>query len=79
MCDFLMDGLGLGKTGWAALTFVHSDEVKGGYSGQSTGPGLLSVQPRPNRFGDEFLLNQIGLVIQKPLRQDQFDSGFNGR
>ena len=50
--------------------------VEGGYTGASVGPGLLSVQPRQNRFGDEFLLNQIGWVIQKPLRQDQFDIGF---
>ncbi len=40
---------------------------------------MLSVQPRQNRFGDEFLLNQIGYVIQKPLKQDQFDWGFNVR
>jgi len=37
------------------------------------------VQPRLNRYGDEFLLNQIGLVIQKPLAQDRFDWGFNMR
>ena len=53
--------------------------VEGGYTGASTGTGMLSVQPRQNRFGDEFLLNQIGLVIQKPLQQDQFESGFNMR
>ena len=53
--------------------------VEGGYTGASTGAGLLSVQPRQNRFGNEFLLNQIGFVIQKPLKQDQFDIGFNMR
>lgn len=53
--------------------------IEGGYSGASTGRGLLSVQPRQNRFGDEFLLNQIGLTVQKPLRQDVFDIGFNVR
>jgi hypothetical protein len=75
---FLMNNLGLGNLfgdrgirtfGW----------VEGGYSGASTGPGLLSVQPRQNRFGNEFLLNQIGLVLQKPLNQDEFDLGFNIR
>ncbi|MFN0053264.1 MAG: outer membrane beta-barrel protein [Planctomycetales bacterium] len=53
--------------------------VEGGYSGSSAGSGLLSVQPRQNRFGNEFLLNQIGLVLIKPLKQDQFDLGFNIR
>lgn len=53
--------------------------VEGGYSGASTGPGLLRVQPRLNRYGDEFLLNQIGLVLQKPLRQDVFNLGFSVR
>ncbi len=53
--------------------------VEGGYTGASTGAGILSVQPRQNRFGDEFLLNQIGWAIQKPLKQDQFDLGFNVR
>ncbi len=53
--------------------------VEGGYTGASTGAGILSVQPRQNRFGDEFLLNQIGWAIQKPLQQDQFDWGFNVR
>jgi hypothetical protein len=51
--------------------------VEAGYTGSSTGPGLLRVQPRLNRFGDEFLLNQIGLAIGKPLRQDVFDLGFS--
>lgn len=53
--------------------------IEGGYSGASTRPGLLSVQPRLNRFGDEFLLNQIGLVLQKPLRGEEFNIGFNIR
>ena len=50
--------------------------MEGGYNGVSVGPGLLSTQTRQNRFGDEFLLNQIGWVIEKPLREDQFDIGF---
>jgi hypothetical protein len=53
--------------------------VEGGHTFASTGGGLLSVQPRQNRFGDEFLVNQIGLVVQKPLSQDDFDLGFNVR
>jgi len=75
---FLMDTLGVGSLlGDSGIrTFGW---VEGGYTGASTGAGMLSVQPRQNRFGDEFLLNQIGYVIQKPLKQDQFDLGFNVR
>lgn len=74
----LMNELGLGRlfgdSGIRAFGWIEA-----GYTGASTGPGLLSVQPRQNRFGDEMLLNQIGLVLQKPLRQDDFDLGFNIR
>ncbi|AMV38276.1 outer membrane beta-barrel protein [Planctomyces sp. SH-PL62] len=75
---FLMDQLGLqrafGDSGIRAFGWVE-----GGYTGASTGPGLLSVEPRQNRFGNEFLLNQIGLVLQKPLHQDGLNFGFNIR
>ena len=75
---FLMDTLGLknlfGDSGIRTFGWVE-----GGYTGASSGSGLLSVEPRQNRFGNEFLLNQIGLVIQKPLKQDRFDIGFNVR
>ncbi|QDV32609.1 outer membrane beta-barrel protein [Tautonia plasticadhaerens] len=62
----LLDSLGVDVFGW----------VEGGYTGASTRPGLLSVQPRLNRFGDEFLLNELALVFDRPLRQDRFDVGF---
>lgn len=65
----LLEDRGMRAFGW----------VEGGYSGASSGRGLLSVQPRLNRFGNEFLLNQIGLVLQKPLEQDRFNIGFNVR
>ncbi|MFO0927826.1 MAG: outer membrane beta-barrel protein [Gemmataceae bacterium] len=75
---FLMDGLGLanlfGNSGIRAFGWVE-----GGYTGVSGRSGLLATQPRQNRFGDEFLLNQIGLVLQKPLSQTEFDIGFNIR
>lgn len=75
---FLMDQLGLanlfGDSGIRAFGWVE-----GGYTGSSSGSGLMSVQPRQSRFGNEFLLNQIGLVLQKPLKQDEFDLGFNIR
>ncbi|MFO0844624.1 MAG: outer membrane beta-barrel protein, partial [Gemmataceae bacterium] len=74
----LMDGLGLadlfGDSGIRSFGWLE-----GGYTGASGRPGLLSVQPRQNRFGDEFLVNQIGLVLQKPLSQTEFDVGFNVR
>lgn len=75
---FLMDGMGLanlfGDSGIRAFGWLE-----GGYTDASSGRGLLATQTRQNRFGDEFLLNQIGLVIQKPLKQDRFDIGFNIR
>jgi hypothetical protein len=74
----LMDLLGIEN--WAPESNIRTfGWVEGGYTGASTGPGILSVETRQNRFGDEFLLNQIGFTIQKPLRQDQFDIGFNIR
>jgi hypothetical protein len=75
---FLMKQLGLenvfGDSGIRAFGWLE-----GGYTYASTGPGLLTTETRQNRFGDEFLLNQIGLVLQKPLKQDQLDFGFNAR
>ena len=74
----LMDILGVEN--WVGDSGIRTfGWVEGGYTGASTGAGMLSVQPRQNRFGDEFLLNQIGWAIQKPLQQDQFDWGFNMR
>jgi hypothetical protein len=73
--NFLMDYLGLrdlfGDT--AIRTFGW---LEGGYTGASPGSGLLSVEPRQNRFGNQFLLNQLGITIQKPLQQDVFNLGF---
>jgi len=75
---FLMDTLRLGKlfgdSGIRSFGWIES-----GYTGSTSGSGLLNVQPRQNRFGDAVLLNQIGYVLQKPLRQDQLDFGFNVR
>jgi hypothetical protein len=76
--NILMDYLGLrrliGDSGIRSFGWVES-----GYTGASSGSGLLSVQPRLNRFGNEFLVNQIGLVLQKPLQQDRFNLGFMAR
>jgi Putative beta-barrel porin-2, OmpL-like. bbp2 len=75
---FLMDKLGFENFfGDSHIRMFGWTEA--GYTGASVGSGLLSVQTRQNRFGDQFLLNQIGLVLQRPLQQDQFDIGFNIR
>lgn len=75
---FLMDRLGA-----ANLLEHHGIRtfgwVEGGYTYSTSGSGLQSVQPRLNLYGNEFLVNQIGLVVQKPLRQDRYDWGFNVR
>jgi hypothetical protein len=65
----LMSEYGIRTFGW----------VEAGYTDATVGPGLMSVQPRQNRFGDEFLFNQVGLVLQRPLSQDELDLGFNVR
>ncbi|MFO0891305.1 MAG: outer membrane beta-barrel protein [Isosphaeraceae bacterium] len=53
--------------------------IENGYTGASPGTGLLSVQPRLNRYGNEYLFNQIGWVLQKPLSTEGFNLGFNVR
>src|SRR5262249_49109370 len=62
--NFLMDYLRLrdlfGDTGIRSFGWVE-----GGYTGASPGAGILSVETRQNRFGNNFLLNQIGLTVQK--------------
>ncbi len=63
------DAGGLRTFGWAEF----------GYTGTSVSSGPLSVQPRLNRFGDEFVVSDIGFTFQKPLRQDIFNIGFNVR
>ncbi len=76
--NILMDNLGFrslfGDSGIRAFGWVE-----GGYTGSSSGRGIMSVEPRQNRFGNEFLLNQIGLVVQRPLEQDRFNLGFDVR
>lgn len=67
--SLMLSDFGIRAFGW----------VEGGHTFASSGSGLLATQPRQNRFGDEFLFNQLGLVVQKPLAQDDFDLGFNIR
>ncbi len=74
----LSDYLGLGRL-FSERGIRVFGWVEAGYSGASTGPGLLLVQPKMNRFGNEFLLNQVALTLQKPLDQDEFNLGYNIR
>jgi hypothetical protein len=70
----LMDSFGFrdffGASGYRVFGWVEQ-----GYNGASTRPGLMSVQTRLPRFADEYLFNELGLVLQKPLRTDEFDWG----
>jgi len=57
----------LGLFGW----------VNGGYTGSTTGRGLLQVEPRANRFGDAWLLNQAAFVLERRLdSQEEWSWGF---
>ena len=47
-----------------------------GYTASTSGRGPLSVEPRENRFGREFTLDQIGLTIEKPLDPKEWSWGF---
>jgi hypothetical protein len=50
--------------------------ANGGYTGSSTGHGLLDVEPRANRFGDTWLLNQAAFVLERPLDTEGWSWGF---
>ena len=50
--------------------------ANGGYTWASTGTGLLNVEPRENRFGDAFLLNQAAFVLERPLNEEAWSWGF---
>lgn len=53
----------------------------GGYTWSSAGSGLLRVEPRANRFGDAWLLNQGAFVMERTLGdsgEDGWSWGFRG-
>ena len=50
--------------------------VNGGYTWSSSGSGLLNVEPRENRFGDAFLLNQAAVVFERTLDEENWSWGF---
>src|SRR5207245_2927287 len=64
--DFLKER-GIRLYGWADAGYTYS----------STGPGSLAVEPRENRFGNEFLVNQLAVVLEKPLDPKCLSWGFN--
>lgn len=71
-----MDHLGLGHLfGNSGISFFGW--VESGFTAASTGSGELSVQTRLNRYGNQLLLNQIGLVLQRGMKASQVDFGFN--
>lgn len=51
--------------------------INGGYTWSDTGDGMLALAPRPNRFGDEWILNQAALVVERTL--DPTDWSWGGR
>jgi putative OmpL-like beta-barrel porin-2 len=50
--------------------------VDGGYTWSSSGSGLLNIEPRENRFGDAFLLNQATFVFERTLNEEAWSWGF---
>ena len=50
--------------------------ANGGYTWASTGTGLLNVEPRENRFGDAFVLNQAAFVLERTLNDEAWSWGF---
>jgi hypothetical protein len=50
--------------------------LEGGYTYASTGNGLLTDAPTPNRFGNEFLLNGAWLIVDKVPLNEGWSWGF---
>jgi hypothetical protein len=57
--------------------FRISGWIDGDYTYRSTGPGQNNVAPVQNRFGDEFLMRQIGIYMYRPLDEKELSFGFN--
>lgn len=66
----------------ATADWMHREHLRifgwlqGGYTWADTGDGLLSKATRPNRFGDEWLLNQAALVVERTLDPKAWSWGF---
>jgi hypothetical protein len=62
---------------WAASQRLrYFGWVDGGYTWSSTGSGLLQVEPRPNRFGQRWLLDQVAFVLERTLDPQEWSWGF---
>jgi hypothetical protein len=59
------------------VPFKVSGWLDADYTYRSTGHGLNSVAPVENRFGDEFLMREIGLYVYRPLDPKCLSWGFN--
>src|SRR5262249_19754996 len=59
--------------GWLDFDYTYNSSGPGLANGAAGGPGLAPVM---NRFGDEFLVRQLGLYLTKPLTND-WSWGFN--
>jgi Putative beta-barrel porin-2, OmpL-like. bbp2 len=64
-------------TDWAATHRLRFfGWVNGGYTWSSTGSGLLRVEPRANRYGNEWLLDQAAFVLERTLNEEAWSWGF---
>ena len=50
--------------------------LDGGYTYASTGDGLLTNAPSPNRFGNEFILNGAWLILDRQTLKEGWSWGF---
>ena len=50
--------------------------ANGGYTWSSTGVGLLNVEPRANRFGNAWLIDQGAFILERPLESEDWSWGF---
>ena len=60
------------KAKWKVAGWLDAD-----YTFRSTGPGVNGIAPVMNRFGDEPLLRQLGVLISRPLDPTTWSWGFN--
>jgi Putative beta-barrel porin-2, OmpL-like. bbp2 len=60
------------KAKWKVAGWLDAD-----FTYRSTGHGINNIAPVMNRFGDEALLRQLGVLISRPLDQSTWSWGFN--
>ena len=62
--------------------WLHKNRIRmygwldGGYTYASTGDGLLTDAPSPNRFGNEFVLNGVWLIVDRQTAKKGWSWGF---